>query len=436
MSRAYYGTRISDNKVLTPEGYLICKNVPVARTGWQDYRGREIGLDTDDIVQVYRSPEEVFNPATVASFEGKTVTDTHPSEWVQPSNEGAYHKGHTQHVRRGPGDESDLLLADLFIKDANLINKVQNGLREVSCGYDCIYEPIGNDRYEQKQIRGNHVAVVHSGRAGDRVAIRDSAEHIEDMKSNPKEKRRNPMNWKTIFGLGLKEFARDAEPEAVANAFEAAKEGEKRMEKRNEDADFPPKAPEKPEAPQGGGNGAPMMAMLERILAVLEQLVQSDKAVHESLPKPPAPEDALSELETELAGETGHAEPDGDEPKEEEAMDAGVIEPVETLPEEDLPKNPIPGADRKAVLDALRVMKPIIAQIKDPGERKKAVDAAVSAFRKIAPAKTQPGASYGKLHLASVARSPLAAMDQRGNEDPAEIGRKLKDKYHRKAVAK
>lgn len=238
------------------------------------------------------------------------------------------------------------------------------------------------------------------------------------------------MNWKTIFGLGLKEFARDAEPEAVANAFEAAKEGEQRMEKRNEDTDFPPKAPEKPEAPAGGGN-SPMMAMLERILAVLEQLVQSDKEVHESLPKPPAPEDALDELEFELKGET----PEEEDP-EQEAMDAGVIEPVEELPEEDLPQNPIPGADRKAVLDALRVMKPIIAQIKDPGERKKAVDAAVSAFRKIAPAKTQPGASYGKLHLASVARSPLAAMDQRGNEDPAEIGRKLKDKYHRKAVAK
>lgn len=434
MSRAYYGTRISDNKVLTPEGYLICKNVPVARTGWQDYRGREIGLDADDVVQVYRSPEEVFNPATVASFEGKTVTDTHPSEWVQPSNEGAYHKGHTQHVRRGAGDEFDLLLADLFIKDANLINKVQNGLREVSCGYDCIYEPMGDDRYEQKQIRGNHVAVVHSGRAGDRVAIRDSAEHIEDLKSNTKEKRRNPMNWKTIFGLGLKEFARDAEPEAVASAFEAAKEGEQRMEKRNEDADFPPKAPEKPEATQGGGN-APMMAMLERILAVLEQLVQSDKAVHESLPKPPAPEDALDELELELKG--GKPEEEAPEDPEQEVMDAEVIEPVETLPKEDLPQNPIPGADRKAVLDALRVMKPIIAQIKDPGERKKAVDAAVSAFRKIAPAKTQSGASYGKLHLASVARSPLAAMDHRNkSDDPAKLGQDLKDKYHRKAVAK
>ena len=436
MSRAYYGTRISDNKIMTPEGFLICKNVPVARTGWQDYRGREIGLDTDDVVQVYRSPEEVFNPATVASFEGKTVTDTHPSEWIQPSNEGAYHKGHTQHVRRGAGDDSDLLLADLFIKDANLINKVQNGLREVSCGYDCIYEPIGDDRYEQKQIRGNHVAVVHSGRAGDRVAIRDSAENIEDIKSNTKEKRRNPMNWKTIFGLGLKEFARDAEPEAVANAFEAAKEGEQRMEKRNSDAELPPKAPEKPEVPSGGGS-APMMAMLERILAVLEQLVQSDKEVHANLPKPPAPEDALDELELELKGEKPEEEAPPEEPKEEEAMDADVIEPVETLPEEDLPKNPIPGADRKAVLDALRVMKPIIAQIKDPAERKKAVDAAVSAFRKIAPAKTQTGASYGKLHLASVARSPLAAMDHRNQQsDPAKLGQDLKDKYHRKVVAK
>lgn len=431
MSKAYYGTRISDNKVMTPEGFLICKNVPVARTGWQDYRGQEIGLDTSDIVQVHRSPEEVFHPATVASFEGKTVTDAHPSEWIQPSNESTYHRGHTQNVRAGNNGDSDLLLADLFIKDSNLINKIQNGLKEVSCGYDCVYEPIGEGRYEQKQIRGNHIAVVHSGRAGDRVAIRDAAICEDD--SSKKTKRSKSMNWRHILGLGLKEFAKDAEPEAVANAFEAAKEGEKRMENRNKD-DGPP-MPEK--APEGGAN---QMQMLERILAVLEQLVQSDRAVHAAVepeapapapeaPAPePEPEDALDQLEVELKG-GGHEEPDGDEP----VMDSEVIEPVETLPESDRPDNPIPGADSRVALSLLRTMKPIIAKIPNKVDRKKAVDSLTSELRKYAPRVNQGGFDYGKLHVA--ARSPLSAVRSSDSSDPSDFGQSIKDRYHRKAVA-
>ena len=179
MAKAYYGSKISDNRTKTPEGFLICHNVPIARTGWQKYYGQEIGL-TDDLaekeIQVYRSEEEVFHPATLASFEGKTITDEHPNDWVKPENMIMLDKGHVQNVRRGQGDESDLLIADLFITDPNVITIVEQGLKkEVSCGYDCVYEQVEDTKFQQKQIRGNHVAVVNNGRAGSRVAIKDSS---------------------------------------------------------------------------------------------------------------------------------------------------------------------------------------------------------------------------------------------------------------------
>ena len=42
----YYGTKISDNlSRREPEGYLLCLNVPVARTGVQEYLPEELGLD-------------------------------------------------------------------------------------------------------------------------------------------------------------------------------------------------------------------------------------------------------------------------------------------------------------------------------------------------------------------------------------------------------
>ena len=49
---------------------------------------------------VYRDEADVFDPAALASFEGKDVTRGHPVESVGPVNHAAYSKGHVQNVRR------------------------------------------------------------------------------------------------------------------------------------------------------------------------------------------------------------------------------------------------------------------------------------------------------------------------------------------------
>lgn len=170
---AYYGSKISKHMTRTPEGFLICHDVPIARIGQQEYFARELGLGGDPCrtVQVQRCPEDVFDPAAIASFEGKDVTQNHPPENLTPENHALYAKGHAENVRR----EGDYLVADLHLKDPNLISDVENGvMREVSCGYVCNYTPEG-DGYRQTNIRGNHIAVVPRGRAGHLVAIQDSA---------------------------------------------------------------------------------------------------------------------------------------------------------------------------------------------------------------------------------------------------------------------
>ena len=63
----YYGYTISPNQLETGEGFLICKNVPVARTGTMEYLASEIGLPGNDIVTVNRTEEEVFSPAFITS---------------------------------------------------------------------------------------------------------------------------------------------------------------------------------------------------------------------------------------------------------------------------------------------------------------------------------------------------------------------------------
>ena len=198
---SYYGTKLSPNQLETDEGFLICRNVPIARTGTMEYLAGELGLreGAERLVPVSRSEEEVFDTAAMASFEGKPVTDGHPPESVVPENFSAYARGHVQNVRR----EGAYLVADLYINDALLASDIRNGVkREVSCGYLCRYVPDGAG-YRQEHIRGNHVAVVPRGRAGREVAIQDQA-------AGEAEKGRNTMSRfakaiLTAFGLAAKE---------------------------------------------------------------------------------------------------------------------------------------------------------------------------------------------------------------------------------------
>ena len=98
----YYGTEISPNQIETGEGFLICKNVPIARIGQQLYKAEDLNMDGDGerIIKVNRYEDDVFDIAALASFEGKPVTDGHPPEEVEPSNFSNYAKGHAQRVRR------------------------------------------------------------------------------------------------------------------------------------------------------------------------------------------------------------------------------------------------------------------------------------------------------------------------------------------------
>ncbi len=170
----YYGTRLSENiSRREPEGYLLCLNVPVARTGTQDYLPEELSLPPGPgLISVSRPEAEVFAPETVASFEGMPVTNDHPPDGVDIENSRRLQMGHAHNVRRGSGEESDLLLADLIITDPRLIDLILSGKREISCGYT--YElSEKNGQYIQRRIRGNHIAVVDAGRAGPRVSIKD-----------------------------------------------------------------------------------------------------------------------------------------------------------------------------------------------------------------------------------------------------------------------
>lgn len=345
---AYYGTKISPHIDRSPEGYLICRDVPINRTGVQDYLAGELGLggDPERVVKVYRLPEDVFAPAALASFEGKDVSLGHPPEMLTAENQSAYSKGHLEHVRR-VGDNT---VADLFIKDPVLASQVESGaMREVSCGYNCKFEPY-LDGYRQTNIIGNHLAVVPRGRAGKDVAIRDTAAQAEKGTLN--------MNFWKSFWAGMFGAAADADldvtPAMTAQAVQDAEPAEPAQ-----DAE-PAAASQQPAEPAASAQDASSDALaalgdrMGKLEAMLAQLLPKEKPEHMS------DETDIDELIEKLAGEGG-----------ESALTIQV-ENTDAC---------AAGPARDAAVELLRKVRPAVAEIKDKAERARVTDALLSAVK-------------------------------------------------------
>ncbi|MBR5962241.1 MAG: DUF2213 domain-containing protein [Clostridia bacterium] len=419
----YYGTRLSENiSRREPEGYLLCLNVPVARTGIQEYTNSELRIQNselspvggNELIPVFRPEEEVFSPETVASFEGMPVTNDHPPEGVDVSNIRALQKGHAHNVRRGSGEESDLLLADLIITDPALITAIlEEGKREISCGYT--YELCReNGQYIQRKIRGNHVAVVDAGRAGSRVSIKDRKPVIE--------RRKNVM--KKSLSKVLARMAKDGDIETVAEIIEEMIDP---PETENETApavggestvvveapaeepaeEFQPEETKNIIIDESGLTG--VLERLDRIIALLETAGTNSAADEDA-------EEAVSEAMEQAALETGDPAAEEIAAVMEEILDpvASVILEQEEETETGLPETLQTGDALRAALTAV---KPVLARMPG-GMRKKVAGDIAARLRRTGDSGVNRSDVYAALASAQRRTAPVSA----------DLGRRIMEK--------
>lgn len=167
------------------DGYLVAQAL-AARAGVYDYLGSEVDpqgakFKPNDVVKVYRPAEEVFAADSVASFFAKPITNDHPTVSVTADNWKQHTRGAVMGAKRRVIDKEEYLAFDLALMDADAISAVESGKRELSNGYACdlAFEdgtaPDGT-AYQavQRNIRGNHVAIVDRGRAGSQCRIGDA----------------------------------------------------------------------------------------------------------------------------------------------------------------------------------------------------------------------------------------------------------------------
>lgn len=172
-----------EKPVRMPNGWLRV-DARLTRTGIFPYANPDGSVRYE-----LRLPDEVFNRDALESFAMAPVTDDHPPVFLTADNTKEYARGAVgENVRR---DES-FVRARLLIHDSELVKKLEaSEAREVSCGYTCDLEfkqgEFEGQRFDaiQRNIRGNHVAIVPLGRAGREARVRMDAESSAMLSTSP-----------------------------------------------------------------------------------------------------------------------------------------------------------------------------------------------------------------------------------------------------------
>lgn len=175
---SYTDTELGPKQSILPSGTLLCRDVVIARCGWQDYHESELPFgerDDDGMVHVLWDADQVFGGKAMRSFKGAPVVLTHPDGAVSPENWQSVALGHAQNIRR----RGDHLVADLLVSDQRAIDPIRNcGWRGVPAEYEAADQPISRGRLRQTGITGNHIAILppdQPGRCGSACAIGDQA---------------------------------------------------------------------------------------------------------------------------------------------------------------------------------------------------------------------------------------------------------------------
>lgn len=162
----------------TSEGYLTGEAY-VARVGIQAYQDGQGGIRRE-----YRPTSEVFDAASIASFKNKPITMGHPRErMVNSDNARRLSVGYIGENIRPDGE---WLIMPLTITDGDTIAGITDGqVIQLSGGYTAEMDNTPGEydgqTYDaiQRNIRGNHVAIVEQARAGDKAQLNlDAADAV------------------------------------------------------------------------------------------------------------------------------------------------------------------------------------------------------------------------------------------------------------------
>ena len=188
------------NRVQDSNGWFEIKKNPISKVGVFPYLGSEIGAPIPDkIYQVLRPATVLGSKSTMDSFKLIPLVNDH----TMIGNKGipAEKKGMHGVLGENISFDGKTLYSNLKVFSKELALEIDAGKKDLSLGYGCKYEftrgVFDGVAYDaiQKNITGNHIALVDEGRMGKEVAVLDSSliltcdsVEILRMKNEDKEK--------------------------------------------------------------------------------------------------------------------------------------------------------------------------------------------------------------------------------------------------------
>lgn len=166
-------------------GWVEIRDNPITKAGVFQYSGRAIGkpgLDPDRLYNVYRPEAELNNEETIRSFTLLPFINEHPA--------GLLGSAHDERPTVDGKPADGVIGEQVYFKDGflygnlkfftdRIMQAIDAGKKEISAGFRCMYEEasglFNGEPYQfiQRNIRGNHAALVNEGRVGPEVAVLD-----------------------------------------------------------------------------------------------------------------------------------------------------------------------------------------------------------------------------------------------------------------------
>lgn len=180
-------TAAMDKREYDTNGWFEVAGNPISKVGVFPYRGVSLpnAPDPDRTYMVYRPEEELSSDECIDSFKLIPWIDDHT---MLGSEEDGLLPAEQKGVHGVIGEDvyfdSPYLRANLKVFSEAMANRIAADKKELSCGYRCRYDwtpgTFEGQAYDvvQRDIRGNHLALVDQGRMGPEVAVLDARDQF------------------------------------------------------------------------------------------------------------------------------------------------------------------------------------------------------------------------------------------------------------------
>lgn len=236
---------MDSSRITDTNGWIEVKDNPLSKVGVFPYSGKSVGGDPNKVYRVYRPAEELQNQECIDSFKLLPWINDHVMLGGGNGLTPAEKKGIEGVIGENVYFKNDVLYGNIKILSENLAKLIESGKKQLSAGYRCTYDMVSGVwngvAYDaiQRNIRGNHLALVQEGRMGKEVAVLDHLTFTFDTKeidmpiSDEEKQRMNKVcDW---VERRIAQDELEAEEKAKKEAADAEEEEKKKKEAEDEE---------------------------------------------------------------------------------------------------------------------------------------------------------------------------------------------------------